>query len=628
MNVLIFSMTPIFPDFAMGGAQIQLKKVAKHLGTLGHDIKILCTRRDAEHQGFFWLPNVEIIPIFRFKQPYPEPYLTPVYHIANAIQDMADYLTWADVHFSNDGGLIFPYVYQNLPTVISLRSIIFAETLQSAYLFDGDWLIVPSQYMKDCLIASVGRHFPELSAKIKVIHNGFDFDIFQPKQPDQIGAYLPDLDTKNHQYILFPHRPEASKGFLDCVDVVEKLVYQYGLEHVRVLVPRWIESAQSPEDRKFYQSLEQHLRQRGLNDYFIFHDWIPESLLPEYYSLGSLTLVIGAYIETFGNVSFESLLCETPVILSRVAPNRSLIPESFIYKADYGDIEAISHLAHQILTKRERVPVETLTFIKQNFPLEKMVNTFADVITHAQRTPNITYQPTLSAEQSLFSLAPWCYSTSKGIFHDFNATYYQHPLLEHIIDECGIRFDLETLLQYGVTREQIEEWMRDGYIYPINPATDHIAYIMAGSNTQAILHLCRAVKKLKAHCQVERVSSIYESPDNHGVSDHFFNMAIQIRTHYSADELKQHILRKIEDELGRDRTTKHIVTIDLDISLFDQAIIPEQKIPDPAILKYHAFLLPLVEIAPDYQHPIHAQPLKALLANTSPQPSVKKYDWS
>lgn len=627
MNILIFSMTPLFEDFAMGGAQIQLKKITKHLGTLGHTVKILCTRRDAEQQGFFWFPNVEILPILRFKQPYPEPYFTPVYNIANAIQDVNDYLAWADVHFSNDGGLVFPYVYQQLPTVISLRSIVFAETLQSAYLFDGDWLIVPSQYMKDCLMATVGRFFPELGAKIKVIHNGFDFDVFRPTPPDELMAYLPDLDTSTYQYILFPHRPEASKGFFDCINVVDKLVNTYGHHHIRALVPSWMASAQSPEDRKFYQALRDQLDERNLTQYFIFHDWIPESLLPQYYSIGSLTLVIGAYIETFGNVCFESMLCETPVILSNVAPNRTLIPSPFVHKVDYGDTNAISQIASQILTTRERVSPQALSYIKQNFPIEKMVGTFADIITQAQKTPNLTYQPTLSTEQTEFALSPWCYRSKQGIFHDFNGTYHDDLLLQRLFDERGIRFNADTLKHYpAITPQTVDGWIRDGYVYPINPASENTIFLMLGSNTHAKSQLHACVDQLKNFCHIVAISPIYESPDNNGITDNFLNMAVKITTHYSAYELKYHILRMIEHELGRDRTNKQIVAIDCDIVLFNQDVIPELKIPDPALTQHLSVLAPLHDIAPDYRHPLTGETLEDLIAHLPPQDTLIKHD--
>ena len=98
---------------------------------------------------FKWHENVEILPVLRFKQPYPEPYFTPLYHIANAIRTVGAAIAAADVHYSHDGGLIFPYVYQDKPTVISLRSILFAENLQSALLFQGDeWILALRAYAR------------------------------------------------------------------------------------------------------------------------------------------------------------------------------------------------------------------------------------------------------------------------------------------------------------------------------------------------------------------------------------------------------------------------------------------------------------------------------------------------
>ncbi|PJF33562.1 MAG: hypothetical protein CUN57_01830, partial [Phototrophicales bacterium] len=109
-NITVFSMTPLFPDFAMGGGQKQLKKVALHLGELGHKLTILSTRRDGSMTPFQWHENVEIQPILRFKQPYPEPYFTPLYHIANAIRDVGQAIEEADsVAFDLHKWMYLPY---------------------------------------------------------------------------------------------------------------------------------------------------------------------------------------------------------------------------------------------------------------------------------------------------------------------------------------------------------------------------------------------------------------------------------------------------------------------------------------------------------------------------------------
>ncbi|MFW5691566.1 MAG: glycosyltransferase, partial [Chloroflexota bacterium] len=253
MNILMFSMTPLFPDRAMGGAQIQLKKVARHLGALGHEVTILCTRKDASMIPFNWDDTVRIVPVLRFKQPYPEPYATPVYNIAAAVQDVGAYLLKADRFYSHDGGLIFPFVYQTgaVPTVISLRSILFAETLQSAYLFQGDALILPSEHTRRSYIHTAGRFFPGFAERAVAVHNGLDFTVFRPTEPDRIRALIP-VDTAQHRCLLFPHRPDTTKGVLEAIGVLDVLVNRRGMTDVRLLMPRWLADAAGPEVRAFY----------------------------------------------------------------------------------------------------------------------------------------------------------------------------------------------------------------------------------------------------------------------------------------------------------------------------------------------------------------------------------------
>ena len=57
-RIAVFSMSPLFPDFAIGGGQVQLKKVALHLGELGHGVTILSTRHEASTTPFSWHENV------------------------------------------------------------------------------------------------------------------------------------------------------------------------------------------------------------------------------------------------------------------------------------------------------------------------------------------------------------------------------------------------------------------------------------------------------------------------------------------------------------------------------------------------------------------------------------------
>jgi glycosyltransferase involved in cell wall biosynthesis len=425
MKIVCFSMTPLYPDRVMGGAQKQLYAVVMHLAGLGHEVTVVCTRRPPDVDApFLWHTNAEVIPVFRFKQPYPEPYATPIYNIANAINDLAAHLAEADVFYSHDGGFIFPYVYQNVPTVVSLRSVIFSETLQSAYLFQGDDLILISNFQRDTILATVGRFFPSLSERTHVIYNGLDFDKYHPVDAHEVLRYLPGVDPEQHAIALFPHRPEAPKGIFEVIAVARRLVNDYGIANLRVLVPRWISEALSPDDKAFYNGLTTRIDEYGLTEHFVFHEWIPQSLMPQLYSLGSVTFAIGRYVETFGNVPYESLACGTPAIVARVGPAREILPDHLIDKIDPGDVAAAARIAARVIQNGERAKTQTVMDLRARFDVKDMVAAYANVILKATKREPMPYVPRSHASELRYDLAPWVMQAGDGrLYHDFTGEY-------------------------------------------------------------------------------------------------------------------------------------------------------------------------------------------------------------
>ncbi len=461
-RIAVFSMTPLFPEFVMGGGQAQLKKVALHLGELGHQLTILSTQREGSRSPFQWHDNVQILPILRFKQPYPEPYFTPLYHIANAMRYVGDAIQSADVHYSHDGGLIFPYVYQSKPTVISLRSIIYPETLQCALLFQGDEWILPSAHTRNSYHAAVAQFAPEVGERMHAIHNGFDWDFFKYTQPDSIHDIIP-RQTARHPTLLFPHRPEANKGIYEVVKVARTLAQEYGWQDLRVLVPRWLDADAAPENRDYYAKLRATIHSAGLDDNFVFHDWIKEAHIAQYYSLADATLCIGSCVETFGNTVFESLGCGTPVIAARVATYRDLLPDNHIDRVNYGDITAAAACADEILRSRRRVSPATHAYLKQHFSQAAMVSRYADVILNARKRPPLTYHMPSLNENSCYRLAPWCFvSPTRGIFHDFRADYAHDEALLQLAKDMPSGFP-----GAAASAEALRHWLDEGYIVPI-----------------------------------------------------------------------------------------------------------------------------------------------------------------
>jgi hypothetical protein len=84
----------------------------------------------------------------------------------------------ADRFYIHDGEFVFPYVYRGKPTVVGLRDNVYPETIQGAFHFEGHRLIVISEYARQFFLQTVGRFFPELPERLKVIRNSIDWEQF------------------------------------------------------------------------------------------------------------------------------------------------------------------------------------------------------------------------------------------------------------------------------------------------------------------------------------------------------------------------------------------------------------------------------------------------------------------
>lgn len=115
--------------------------------------------------------------------------------------------------------------------------------------------------------------------------------------------------------------------------------------------------------------------------------------------------------------------------------------------------------------------------------------------------------------------------------------------------------------------------------------------------------------------KIEIESSLYQTAA-WGVENQpaFLNQVIQISTLLSAQEILAQI-EEIEKKLGRKRYQKwYARTIDIDILYYENQILEEQentetqkknlKVPHPFLHERRFTLVPLVEIAPNFIHPV------------------------
>ena len=155
------------------------------------------------------------------------------------------------------------------------------------------------------------------------------------------------------------------------------------------------------------------------------------------------------------------------------------------------------------------------------------------------------------------------------------------------------------------------------------------AFIGVGSNIEPERNLPRAVRFLAETCKVQAVSAVWETaPVGFEAQPSFLNAAIAIQTPSSAIHLKQNILRRIEQLLGRVRTADSHGprTIDLDLLLFNDLVLNagDFTVPDPDILLRPFVAIPLAELAPERQHPITGDSMASIAASFEISPKTMR----
>lgn len=125
--------------------------------------------------------------------------------------------------------------------------------------------------------------------------------------------------------------------------------------------------------------------------------------------------------------------------------------------------------------------------------------------------------------------------------------------------------------------------------------------------------------------RIDKRSSFYHSkPVPASDQPWFYNAVVSCTTQLSPHELLRALL-SIEEKFGRVRSVKNAArTLDLDIIDFDGLIISngELEIPHPRLASRAFILLPLLEIAPAWKHPVTGIAIAELAAGLSAEDRV------
>ena len=140
----------------------------------------------------------------------------------------------------------------------------------------------------------------------------------------------------------------------------------------------------------------------------------------------------------------------------------------------------------------------------------------------------------------------------------------------------------------------------------------------------------QALQNLNVHpkISVAKVSSLYESePVEMNSKYNFLNGVAQVQTNLVPLKLVK-VLEEAEKTLGRSQEEKGQKldrTIDLDILFYNDWIfsVPGLTVPHPQAHRRKFVLLPMLEIAADFEHPYYRVPLKELLESLNSAEKIK-----
>jgi glycosyltransferase involved in cell wall biosynthesis len=417
VRIAAISVAPIFPNYVIGGSQKILTDVTAGLKNLNHDVQIWCTGTSS-HDGDFEVGGVPIHPDLQLRGSFPATHQVSPVALARSAETLRNAAEWADRVYLHADAVYLRHALEGAEIVRSIHDYVYEEALLSTLTLGAAATIVPSDYMKlvvETTVAMTGRKSIE---PVIIVPNGIKIpaNIFEPRLPSGIAPR-----QSNDLVLLFPHRPEPTKGVKQAVLTAVEVQHKLPDRNVRLLMPAYPVGSGLDDAAGTTDEISDLVNDLDASDIVELHGWLNPSDMSKYYASGDVTLCIGSFVESFGLVPIESVVNGTPAICAKVGALRQFDGIDGILMVGYGDISA----AAEAVLIASQDSVEIIESGRQQVALKysysAMIDSYEKLIIGSLNDGRLISNPSTNE----LTLAPWCDIQDGRIYDDYTAKYSQ-----------------------------------------------------------------------------------------------------------------------------------------------------------------------------------------------------------
>ncbi len=426
MRIAVVSVAPLFPDLVIGGSQKVLADVVTGLKLAGHDVRVWCCATKA-HFGDFEISGVVVHPELKLRGAFPSTHKVAPIDLAQTAKVLREAGDWCDRIYLHADAVYLRHALKDIDVIRSIHDYVYEEALISTLSLDAGATIVPSAYLKACIEATIAISGKETIERIFVAPNGVSVpnEIPIPRLPVSVSPR-----DEEDLILLFPHRPEPTKGVIEAFQVALEVQKLKPDKRVRLLMPAYSNGKVLDESVTVCQEIYALAEQYEASELVELHEWLPPNEMPGYLASGDATLCVGSFIESFGLIPVESIANGTPAICAQVGALRQFEGIEGAILVPYGDFQAAASAVIDITSQENDTCLSYGRLqIRDAFSEKSMIDAYEAVIV---RGPIEQRRITMSSEDHLI-LAPWVYVNDQEIFNDYTSESRRYPKLTEIL---------------------------------------------------------------------------------------------------------------------------------------------------------------------------------------------------